>query len=69
MLYKPFEDAYNEFLRSSASGAKPVVIEIGRSALAVFRRFSPDKTYDLDGHHCRIELLLAEADARTVRVG
>jgi hypothetical protein len=69
MLHKPFEDAYDEFLRSSPPGARPAVIEVGRVALAVFRRFSPDETYDLDGHECPIELLPAEADARTVRVG
>jgi hypothetical protein len=68
MLHKPFEDAYNDFLRSRPAGATPEVIEVGRDALAVFRRFSPDEMYDLDGHECRIELRPAEADARTVRV-
>jgi hypothetical protein len=68
MLHKPFEDAYNEFLRNSPPSARPAVIEVGRSALAVFRRFSPDETYELDGHECQIELLPAEADASTVRV-
>ena len=57
MLYKPFEDAYDAFLRRSPPGATPAVIELGQSALRAFRRYSPDATYDLCGHTCRIELL------------
>lgn len=68
MLYKPFEDAHDDFLRRSAPAAQPRVIEVGREAMADFRRLSPDDTYDLDGHVCRIELLPGEHDPRTVRV-
>jgi hypothetical protein len=68
MLYKPFEDAHDDFLRRSAPGAKPRVIEVGREAMAEFRRLSPDDTYDLDGHVCRIKLLPADHDPHAVRV-